>query len=437
MAEHERPAHGAPHQEQPPPNPREKEKVKKGAKKVLLILVIVAVVVAVIGIASRLISRSHLKKRTSADAQVTVVTVKPISSDADNELVLPGNVMAFMEAPIYARTNGYLKAWYSDIGARVHKGELLAEIETPEVDRQLAQARADLDTASANSHLAQTTNARWQGLAAKQAVSKQDADEKAGDAAAKSASEASARQNVKRLEDLESFKRVVAPFDGVVTARNTDVGALINAGESSGAELFRVADIHKLRVFAQVPEPYAIATRAGLKAELHFAEHPGDTYPAETVRTSNALDPNARTLQVELALDNEKGQFYPGAYTEIHFKLPSDRKTLRLPSNTILFRDAGLQVATLDASHTVKLKTISQGRDFGKTIEVLAGLDPSDDVVVNPSDSIEDGLKVRVAPPADKGGAPGQANQQGQGKQQGQDSQQPQANQTKTKESSL
>jgi RND family efflux transporter MFP subunit len=406
------------------PDPRKQKRLKGTATKVLIVLVILAVIVAIVGVTSRLISRSHLKKRTADDAQMTVVTAKPTASDADNELVLPGNVLAFMEAPIYARTNGYLKVWYVDIGARVHKGQLLAEIETPEVDRQLGQARADLDTAIANSHLAQTTNTRWQTLASKQAVSRQDADEKAGDAAAKTASEASARQNVKRLEELESFKRVLAPFDGVVTARNTDVGALINAGESSGAELFRVADIHTLRVYAQVPEPYAVATRAGLNAELHFAEHPGDSYAAKTIRTSNALDPSARTLQVELELDNKEGQFFPGAYTEIHFKLPSDKKTLRLPSNTVLFRDSGLQVATVDSSHKIKLKNISQGRDFGKTIEVLNGLDPNDDVVVNPSDSIEDGMQVRIAPPKQEQGKDKASGEAGDSK-------------TKTAESSL
>jgi RND family efflux transporter MFP subunit len=429
------------------PNPSETRRLKATAQKVLIVLVILAIIVAIIGVSSRLISRSHLKRRTENDAQMTVVTTKPASSDADNELVLPGNVLAFMEAPIYARTNGYLKVWYTDIGARVHKGQLLAEIETPEVDRQLAQARADLDTAIANSHLALTTNARWQTLAGKQAVSRQDADEKAGDAAAKVASEASAKQNVKRLEDLESFKRVLAPFDGVVTARNTDVGALINAGETSGAELFRIADIRTLRVYAQVPEPYAVATRSGLNAELHFAEHPGDAYPAKTVRTSNALDPAARTLQVELELDNKDGQFFPGAYTEIHFKLPSDKKTLRLPSNTVLFRDSGLQVATVDQSHKIKLKNIGQGRDFGKTIEVLNGLDPNDDVVINPSDSIEDGMPVRIAPPdqnKNKGNGQGQDKQGGQDKQADQGGQgkdkatgEPGDSKTKTAESSL
>jgi RND family efflux transporter MFP subunit len=380
-------------------DPRDKEKLKKTTKRMLLIVLVIALILAIWGIASRLAARSHLKQRTANDATVTVVTVKPELSGADDELVLPGNVLAFMETPIYARTNGYLKIWYTDIGTRVHKGQLLAEIDTPEVDRQLGQAHADLDTARANSKLAQTTNERWKGLVVKQAVSQQDADQKSGDADAKAAAEVSAAQNVARLQELESFKRVVAPFDGVVTARNTDVGALINAGESMGAQLFQMADIHKLRVYAQVPQAYAAATKAGLNADLRFAERPGKTYPAETVRTSNALDPNARTMQVELQLDNKNGDFLPGAYTEIHFKLPSANKTFRVPSNTILFRAQGLQVATVDSSHKIKIKNIAQGRDFGKTIEILDGVDANDDIVVNPSDSIEDGLDVRVAPP--------------------------------------
>jgi RND family efflux transporter MFP subunit len=398
-------------------DPHQRERLLRRARKVLVILLIVAVVVAVIGVTVRLVSRSHLRKRTAADAQVTVTTVRPTESQADSELVLPGNVTAYMEAPIYARTSGYLKSWYTDIGARVHKGDLLAEIDTPEVDRQLDQARADLDTAVANSNLAQTTNVRWQGLATKQAVSKQDADEKAGDAAAKLATEASARQNLKRLEDLRGFQRVVAPFDGIVTARNTDVGALINAGEASGAALFTLADIHVLRVYAQVPEPYAAATRAGLPAELHFSEHPSNSYVARTVRTSNALDPASRTLQVELQLDNQSGQLYPGSYAEVHFKLPSERKTLRVPSNTILFRDTGIQIATVDPANAVKLKTVTEGRDFGQTIEILDGLEPGDRVIVNPPDSIEDGLKVRVAPPPSKkgNGSSGGGTQQSSG----------------------
>ena len=383
----------------------DKLRLTKTAIRVIWVVMAVAIVLAVWGIASRLMERSHLKKTTGNDAQTTVVTVKPELSAADDELVLPGNVLAVMEASIYARTSGYLKRWYTDIGSHVKKGEILADIETPEVDRQLSQARADLETARANAALARSTNERWKGLALKQAVSRQDADEKSGDAAAKAAAELSAEQNVARLRDLESFKHVEAPFDGVVTARNTDVGSLINAGQSSGTELFRLADIHKLRVYAQVPQAYAAATKTGLNAELHFAEHPGKSYPAETVRTSNALDPSARTLQVELQLDNKDAEFFPGAYTEIHFKLPNANRSLRVPSNTILFRADGLQVATVDASHKIKVKNVTQGRDFGKTVEILDGIDANDEIVVNPSDSIENDLVVRIAPPKQDAGS--------------------------------
>jgi RND family efflux transporter MFP subunit len=314
--------------------------------------------------------------------------------------VLPGNVQAFIEAPIYARTNGYLKNWSTDIGSRVTKGQLLGEIETPEVDQQYTQAQADLATARANEALSNSTNERWKGLLATESVSKQDADEKAGDAAAKKAASDSAAANVARLRELESFKRVVAPFSGVITARNTDIGALINAGQSAGTELFRIADTHQLRIYVLVPETYAAITNPGLEAELHFAEQPNKSYTAKTVRTSNALNPTLKTLQVELQLDNAKGEVFPGAYAEVHFKLPASAESLRLPANTVLFRAAGLQVATVDEQDRVKLKSIVQGRDFGSTIEILSGVGPNDKVIVNPPDSLTDGVVVRIAPPA-------------------------------------
>jgi RND family efflux transporter MFP subunit len=374
------------------------QKMRKNIRTVLVILLLAALVLAVWGVAARLHERSQLAERTNNDAEMTVVIAKPQMSGAGDELVLPGIVQAFIEAPIYARTSGYLKAWHADIGSHVHAGDLLAEIETPEVDRQLSQAKADLATAQANLDLSRSTNERWKELLKTQSVSKQDADEKAGDAAAKEATTESAAQNVHRLQELEGFKRVLAPFNGVVTARNTDVGDLINAGQSSGTELFRMADTHRLRIYAQVPEAYAVATTTGLQAELHFAEYPGKAWTAETVRTSNALDPTARTLQVELQLDNGKGELFPGAYAEVHFKLPESMQTMRLPANVILFRD-GLQVATVDHDHKIKLKSVTQGRDFGKTVEILAGIDRDDSVVVNPPDSIEDGVPVRIAPP--------------------------------------
>jgi RND family efflux transporter MFP subunit len=364
-----------------------------------LILLVVALVLGVWGEISRVLARNALGRETAAAAMPTVITVTPSRTPLGEELVLPGIVQAYIEAPIYARTSGYLKDWRTDIGTQVAKGQLLGEIETPEVDQQLAQAQADLATARANEALANSTNARWKGLLATESVSKQDADEKAGDAAAKKATADSAAANLARLRELESFKRVVAPFAGVITARNTDVGALINAGQSAGTELFRIADTHKLRVYVQVPEIYAGATGPGLDADLRFAEQPRKLYPAKTVRTSNAIDPTLKTLQVELELDNANREIFPGAYAEVHFKLPASAESLRLPANTLLFRSAGLQVATVDAQQRVRLKSIVQGRDFGNTIEILSGLGSDEVVIQNPPDSLTDGVQVRTAAP--------------------------------------
>jgi multidrug efflux system membrane fusion protein len=363
----------------------------------LLALFAVAAALAAWGEFDRVIARSSLAKESAIEALPTVVTVEPTRTDLGEELILPGTVQAFIESPIYARTNGYLKTWYTDIGGAVKKGQLLAEIETPEVDQQLSQAIADLATARANEALSQTTNARWKELLKTESVSQQDADEKAGDAAAKKATTEAAGANVSRLRELESFKRVVAPFDGIITARNTDIGALINAGQSAGTELFRLADTHKLRIYVQVPEPYAAAAKPGLEADLSFSEQQGKAYTATVVRTANALDPGLRTLQVELQLDNSQGELFPGAYAEVHFKLAGNARSLRLPATTVLFRAAGLQVATVDAQQHIQLKSIVEGRDFGNTIEVLSGLKPGDAVVINPPDSIFNGMTVRVA----------------------------------------
>jgi RND family efflux transporter MFP subunit len=371
----------------------------KKIRRYALIALIVAIGLGIWGEVSRVLARSSLGKETAESAMPTVATVTAERSSLGEDLVLPGAVQAFIEAPIYARTSGYLKSWYTDIGTQVTKNQLLAEIETPEVDQQLSQARADLATARANETLSNSTNVRWQGLLSTESVSKQDAEEKSGDAAAKKAAAESAAANVARLRDLESFKRVVAPFTGVITARNTDIGALINAGQSTGTELFRIADTRKLRIYVGVPESFAAATKPGLEAELRFTEHPNKTFSAKTVRTSNALDPILRTLQVELELDNAKGEIFPGAYAEVHFKIPPNAETLRLPANTVLFRAAGLQVATLDGDHRVTLKNIVQGRDFGNTIEVLSGLQPNEVVVLNPPDSITNGVQVRIATP--------------------------------------
>jgi len=375
-------------------------RLSRRIRRYSLILLLVALVLGAWGEISRVMARTALGKATARDASPTVTTVTANRTSLGEELVLPGTVQAFVEAPIYARTSGYLKLWYTDIGTEVKKGQLLAVIETPEVDQQLTQAQADLETSRANESLSSTTNERWQGLLSTESVSKQDADEKAGDAAAKKAAVASAAANVARLRDLESFKRVVAPFDGVVTARNTDIGALINAGQSSGTELFRIANTQKLRIYVQVPETYAAAAKPGLEAELRFTGHANKIFVAQTVRTSNALDPTLRTLQVELQLDNANREVFPGAYAEVHFKLAGNAESLRLPANTVLFRAAGLQVATVDSTQHIKLRSIVQGRDFGSTIEVLSGIEADDRVVVNPPDSLTDGVSVRLAEPS-------------------------------------
>jgi len=375
------------------------------ARRYVLVLGAVALLIAAWGIISRLSARNALEKQAAQAAVATVTTARPHRGPGSDTLVLPGSVQAFYEAPIYARTAGYLKTWYTDIGTPVKKGELLAEIETPEVDQQLRQAQADLATAEANYQLARTTNERWQGLLSTQSVSQQDADQRAGDAAAKAAARQSAAANVARLRELESFKRVLAPFAGVVTQRNTDVGALINAGQTPGNALFRVADTHRLRIYVSVPQSYAAAITPGLTAALVFADRPGKRYEAVVANTSRALDATSRTLQVELQIDNASGELLPGSYAQVHFTLTGADDTLRIPVNTVLFRTQGLQVAVVDGEHRVHLKSITQGRDFGTEVEVLSGISADDVLVANPPDSIADGAQVRIATPPPKNGA--------------------------------
>ena len=375
-------------------------------RRYLWAVVALALLLAVWGILSRLSARNALDREARAAAILTVITTKPRSGPAANMLVLPGSVQAFYEAPIYARTSGYLKTWYTDIGAAVKKGQLLAEIETPEVDQQLRQAEADLGTARANYELARTTNERWKGLLSTESVSQQDADQRAGDAAAKAAAQASASANLARLHELEGFKRVVAPFNGVVTQRNTDVGALINAGQTPGSALFRVADTHRLRIYVQVPQPYAAQISTGMSAALEFTDHPGQHYSAVVASTAHALDAVSRTLQVELQIDNSKGDLLPGSYVQVTFTLPPSPGTLRVPVNTVIFRGKSPQVAIVDAGQHVRLRDIAEGRDFGTELEVLAGIEPDDILVVNPPDSIADGVQVRIQPeqPQQSGG---------------------------------
>ena len=376
-------------------------------RRYLWVAIAVVVLLAIWGILSRLIARSALAHDAHEAAIPTVITAKPHQGPAADALVLPGSVQAYYEAPIYARTSGYLKAWHTDIGTAVKKGQLLAEIEAPEVDQQLRQAEADLGTARANYELARSTNERWQGLLATESVSQQDADQRAGDAAAKTAAQMSAAANVARLREMEGFKRVVAPFAGVVTQRNTDVGALINAGQAPGSALFRVADTHRLRIYVQVPQAYAAQVRTGMSASLEFTDHPGQHYSAAVASTAHALDAVSRTLQVELQIDNASGELLPGAYVQVTFALPPSSGTLRVPVNAVIFRGKTPQVATVDEAQRVRLRDIAEGRDFGTEIEVLAGIGPDDTLIVNPPDSIATGQPVRIQPAQPQQGSGG------------------------------
>jgi RND family efflux transporter MFP subunit len=303
-------------------------------------------------------------------------------------------MQAYVEAPIYARTHGYLKAWHFDIGARVRRGELLAEIETPEEDQQLQQAQADLKTAQANMNLAETTAARWQNLLKKNAVSKQETDQAVGDFAAKQAAMDASAANVRRLEQLQSYEKVYAPFDGVITARETDVGSLIDAG-SSPRELFHLASINKLRVYVPVPEVSAGMIHTGRQVELTSDEFPTQTFHGTIIRNSNAIDPASRTLNVEVDVNNPNGKLLPGSYAFVHIRVSGTARALTIPSNTLLFRAQGLQVGVV-RNGRAELLAITIGRDYGATVEVSSGMQSTDAVIVDPSDSLISGAPVKV-----------------------------------------
>lgn len=377
---------------------------------IALAAVAVAALLFLSGLLPRVKARATLAKETQAMAVPAVVVVQPKRSAPSQELILPANVQAFADAPIYARTNGYLKRWYVDIGGRVKAGQLLAEIDTPEVDQQLRQARADLRTAEANLNLSKITADRYAGLLKTDSVSKQDADNAAGDYAAKGATVQSGQANVKRLEELQSFQKIYAPFDGVVTARNTDVGALIDSGSASGprSELFHISQPDKLRVYVNVPQVYSQAAKPGMMADLILSEFPGRPFPGKLVRTANAIDPASRTLLVEIAVNNPTGALFTGAYAEVHLKLPTPASNLILPVNTLLFREEGLRVATVGDGQKVELTPITLGHDFGSEVEVVAGLTGNEKVIVNPPDSIVSGQSVRIAPSAPSQSAPAQ-----------------------------
>ena len=366
---------------------------------ILLLAVATAVVIVVAGILPRIQARTALRRETAEMAIPAVVVVQPKRSAPAQEIVLPANVQAFADAPIYARTNGYLKRWYVDIGSRVKEGQLLAEIDTPEVNQQLRQALADLATAQANLNLSKITSDRYAGLLKTDSVSKQESDNAAGDYEAKQANLQSAQANVKRLEELKSFQKIYAPFSGVITARNTDVGALIDSGSSGGVrtELFHIVQPDKLRVYVSVPQVYSQAAKPGLTAELTLSEFPGRPFEGKLVRTANAIDPASRTLLVEIAVNNPTGQLFTGSYAEVHLKLPTAASAFILPVNTLLFRAEGLRIATVGEGQKVELKPITIGHDFGSEVEVIAGLSGSENVIVNPPDSVVTGQTVRIA----------------------------------------
>src|ERR1700758_4199537 len=357
----------------------------------------------------RAMAASNLGTVTERAAVSTVNVVVPKSGAALQELVLPGTTQAFIDTPIFARTSGYLEQWYFDIGAHVEKGQLLAVIETPELDQQLDQARANLKTAQANEKLAEITATRWQNLLKTDSVSKQETDQDVQDLSAKQATVDSMAANVQRLEQLQSYERVYAPFSGVITERNTDIGALINAGAGGAQglavvpqELFHMAAVNRLRIFVSVPEVDSEAAQNGAKAALTLDEFPGETFQGTIVRNSDAIDLNSRTLNVEVDIDNHDGRIKPGAYVFVHLKIPDKSKntatSLTIPANTLLFRSEGLRVGVVRGDHA-ELVPITIGRDYGSTVEVVSGLKPTDHVIVNPSDSLTTGTPVRISAP--------------------------------------
>ena len=396
--------HGAPRPGQRPP------KVSRGTLLTLVVVVlVVAVVVAVVGILGRVHAKSDLVKYTDANAAPPVALVQPTFESSANEIVLPGNIQAFTLAPIYARTTGYVKAWYHDIGAHVRKGELLAVIETPELDQQLAQAKADLATAQSSAALAKVTSDRYQGLIGQNAVSQQDTDNADSQLRTANSQVNSAQANVQRLEQLQSFERIEAPFDGVITARNLDVGQLISstgstttagAGTVSGSkEVFDISAIQTLRVFINVPQIYAPDARNGTIASLTLPQYPGRTFRGKLMRSSDAIDPATRTLLAEVDVDNRSGELLPGSYTEVHLNVPSGAPALVVPVSALILEPDGLHVAVVDSSHHAHVVRVTPGRDSGSTMEILGGLQPGQSVIANPPDSITDGELVRVVTP--------------------------------------
>jgi RND family efflux transporter MFP subunit len=373
----------------------------------IVVLLILAVVVGIAGIVPRVRARTNLENQTNTLAAPTVITISPQQGKVEREIVLPGNMYAYSDASLYARTDGYLSKWYFDIGSHVKRGQLLAVISSPEVDKQLLQARADLTTAEATAGLAKTNSGRYQGLLTQNAVSKQDTDTFVSQEASTSSAVKSAQANVERLQELQSFEKIYAPFSGVITARGVDVGQLINAG--AGTQMFRISDISTLRVYVNVPQVYSQVAVQGTKARLTLTEFPGQTFTGKLVRTAKAIDPSSRTLLVEIDVDNHNGKLLPGAYTAVHMDVQNAVVPFIIPVSALIFRASGLQVGTVVAGPNgdqSKLVAVKLGEDDGSTVQVVDGLDAQSRIIENPTDSLIDGEPVRVVNPAKTKGGP-------------------------------
>ena len=366
-------------------------------------LAAVAAALLAIGIVPRLHASTALTQQVDAQRYLSVDALTPTRAPASQELLLPGNVMPYADASIYARTSGYIQHWYADIGAKVQAGQTLADIQTPELDAQLRQARADEANAKANYSFADSTAQRWQTMLQTQSVSQQDANAKTSDSAAKLAAWQAAQANVARLSELVSYEKVTAPFNGVITARKVDVGALVTAGGSpgiaaNGGELFHIEQTDRLRVYVDVPQNDAQSIAPGTKVYLTTQQYPGRQFDANVARSADSIDPVSRTLHVEVDVDNRDGALLPGAYAQVHLALVTAHPALEVPVSALLFRPDGVTVAVIGKDDKVQLKTVTIGRDFGTYVEVATGLDATDRVINNPGDAISDGETVRIAP---------------------------------------
>ncbi len=403
------------HAEGPKPDTKDRAPVRAG--RAIVFFSVAAAAIAATGIFERRHEHEQLARWTDEQAIPTVALVTPQKGGKARELVLPGNVEAFFSASIHGQTSGYVSEWRKDIGAKVKQGEVLAVVDTPELDQSIAVAQSELEKAKANLALAKVTAARWNSLRNTAAVSQQAVDEKDADARARAADVDASQSNVDRLKAQKAFANIVAPFDGVVTARNVDIGSLVKAESNDGAALFTIADIHQMRIYVPVPQSYAASMKDGMKASLELPEYPDRTFDATIDTTSHAIDKKSRSLLVELIANNKDGALAPGAFARVHFQIPPDPSTMTLPADALLFRDSAMEVATLGLDDRIVLKKVRIARDLGSEVEITGGLSQDERIVANPPDSIGDGEEVRVMEAAGEKtqASPGQQAEQGPG----------------------